>query len=85
LIFLVHKPRKDGEQNGFSFSSALGAIKSTFLPSRTGGNAKVCGKVGSEKPSSANALRTGLAGNSKTELELSFCIFFDNLLDKRML
>ena len=53
----------------------VGAIRSTFLPSKIGGKANVCGKVGSENPSSAKALRTGFASNSKTELELSEYVF----------
>ncbi len=46
----------------------VGAMSRTFLPASISGNASVCGKVGSVKPSIASALRTGLARDSKTDV-----------------
>jgi len=44
------------------------------LPSKTGGKARVCGKVGSENPMFVSAFLTGLERRSKTELEFFICI-----------
>src|SRR4030067_3113841 len=62
---------KIGRSTASVFPLPVGATRSTFLPSRTGGIAITWGKVGSENPSSANALRTGFARKEKNEQDFS--------------
>src|SRR4030042_2714321 len=56
----------------------VGAMRKPFPPAKIGGKAIVCGRVGSENPSSAKASRTGLARESKT-LEADAVLFISRL------